>query len=119
MNIEKIHTFFLECDSVSIDTRKIESNSLFIALKGENFDANKFSTIALEKGAKYVIIDNKNFYVDRKTILVEDTLLTLQELAKYHRKYLGLPIIALTGSNGKTTTKELINSVLSKKYETK
>ncbi len=73
MNIEQIHTLFLECDSVSIDTRKIESNSLFIALKGENFDANEFSATALEKGAKYVIIDNKKFYVDRKTILVENT----------------------------------------------
>jgi len=119
MNIERIHNFFLQCDSVSIDTRNIKSNSLFVALKGENFDANEFSNIALEKGAKYVIIDNKNFYIDKRTILVVNTLLTLQELAKYHRKYLGLPIIALTGSNGKTTTKELIISVLLKKYKTK
>ena len=69
---------------------------------------------ALEKGAKYVVIDNKEFYIDERTLLVENTLHSLQELAKFHRNYLGIPIIALTGSNGKTTTKELIHAVLSK-----
>lgn len=91
---------------------------MFVALKGENFDANTFSKEALEKGAKYVIIDNPNYQIDERTLLVEDSLVALQELAKYHRSYLGLPIIALTGSNGKTTTKELIHAVLSKKYNT-
>jgi len=119
MNISHIHSLFLECNSVSIDTRKIEPGSLFVAIKGENFDANTFAKEALEKGASYVIIDNQIYYVDERTIVVEDSLVALQELAKYHRQYLKLPIIALTGSNGKTTTKELINVVLSKKFKTK
>jgi UDP-N-acetylmuramoyl-tripeptide--D-alanyl-D-alanine ligase len=119
MDIPSIHTLFLKCNSVSIDTRKIEPNSLFVALKGENFDANTFANEALSKGAAYVIIDNQNYYIDQRTILVKDSLIALQELAKFHRNYLKLPIIALTGSNGKTTTKELINVVLSKKFKTK
>ena len=114
-----IHGFFLKCNSVSIDTRKIEPNSLFVAIKGENFDANTFAKEAIEKGASYVIIDNKDYFIDERTILVENSLIALQELAKFHRNYLKLPIIALTGSNGKTTTKELINVVLAKKYKTK
>lgn len=119
MDISNIHNLFLKCSSVSTDTRKIASNSLFIALKGENFDANTFAKEALAKGASFVIIDNKDYYIDERTILVEDSLTALQELAKFHREYLKLPIIALTGSNGKTTTKELINVVLSKKFKTK
>ena len=119
MDISYIHNIFLQCNSVSIDTRKIEPNSLFVAIKGDNFDANTFAKEALEKGASYVIIDNKNYCIDHRTILVENSLVTLQELAKFHRQYLKLPIIALTGSNGKTTTKELINAVLSKKFKTK
>ena len=116
--IATLHSLFLNCSSVSTDTRKIEKDSLFVALKGENFDANTFAKEALEKGAKFVIIDNPNYKIDERTLLVEDSLIALQELAKYHRAYLGLPIITLTGSNGKTTTKELIHAVLSKKYNT-
>lgn len=119
MDISQIHACFLSCSTVSIDTRKIEKNSFFVALKGTSFDANTFAKEALEKGASYVLIDNKDYFVDEKTILVSNTLETLQELAKYHRNYLNLPIIALTGSNGKTTTKELFQVVLSKKYNTK
>jgi UDP-N-acetylmuramoyl-tripeptide--D-alanyl-D-alanine ligase len=119
MDIAHIHSLFLKCKSVSIDTRKIQPQSLFVAIKGDNFDANTFAKEALEKGASYVIIDNQNYVVDERTILVEDSLVALQELAKYHRQYLKLPIIALTGSNGKTTTKELISVVLSKKFKTK
>ena len=119
MDIKDIHSLFLKCKSVSIDTRKIEPDSLFVAIKGENFDANTFAKEALDKGAAYVIIDNSDYFIDRRTILVENSLIALQELAKFHREYLKLPIIALTGSNGKTTTKELINVVLSKKYKTK
>lgn len=119
MEIKEIHHLFLQCNSVSIDTRKIENNCMFIAIKGERFDANTFAKEALEKGASYVIIDNANYYIDERTILTEDSLVTLQHLAKFHRSYLKLPIIALTGSNGKTTTKELINVVLSKKYNVK
>ncbi|MEC4004589.1 UDP-N-acetylmuramoyl-tripeptide--D-alanyl-D-alanine ligase [Flavobacterium sp. SUN052] len=120
MTIPEIHNLFLQSNGVVIDTRKIISNSIFIALKGENFDANAFAQEALQKEASYVIIDNKNYYINDKTILVEDSLITLQELAKYHRKYLkNIIVIGLTGSNGKTTTKELIQVVLSKKYNTK
>ena len=116
--IANLHSLFLECSSVSTDTRKIKKNSLFVALKGDNFDANTFAKEALEKGAKYVVIDNPTYLIDNRTLLVKDSLIALQELAKYHRTFLGLPIIALTGSNGKTTTKELIHAVLSKKYNT-
>ena len=119
MNIASIHNLFLKCKSVSIDTRKIEPNSLFVAIKGERFDANTFAKEALRKGASFVIIDNEAYFIDQRTILVEDSLVALQELAKFHREYLKLPIIALTGSNGKTTTKELIAVVLSKKYKIK
>ncbi|OXA79976.1 UDP-N-acetylmuramoyl-tripeptide--D-alanyl-D-alanine ligase [Flavobacterium aquidurense] len=119
MNIQEIHNLFLQCKSLSIDTRKIEKDSIFFAIKGENFDANTFAKQALELGALFVIIDNESYLIDERTILVQNSLETLQELAKFHRAYLKLPIIALTGSNGKTTTKELINVVLSKKYKTK
>ena len=119
MDIKYIHSLFLKCNSVSIDTRKIESNSLFVAIKGDRFDANTFAKAALEKGASYVLIDDGSYFIDQRTIVVEDSLVALQELAKFHRDYLKLPIIALTGSNGKTTTKELINVVLSKKMNTK
>jgi UDP-N-acetylmuramoyl-tripeptide--D-alanyl-D-alanine ligase len=119
MSTEEIHNLFLKCSSISIDTRKIQPNSLFVAIKGEKFDANTFAKEALEKGASYVIIDNPSYYTDNRTILVQDSISTLQELAQFHRQYLKLPIVSLTGSNGKTTTKELIYAVLSKKYKTK
>ena len=119
MDINYIHNLFLKSSGVSIDTRKIEKGSMFVAIKGERFDANTFAKEALEKGASSVLIDNQNYYIDERTVLVEDSLLALQELAKFHRNYLKVPIVALTGSNGKTTTKELINVVLSKKFKTK
>lgn len=119
MTIAEIHRLFLECNSISTDTRKIENNSMFVALKGENFDANTFAEEALVKGAKYVIIDNPTYAVSDKTILVENSLTALQQLATYHREFLKIPIVALTGSNGKTTTKELIHVVLAKKFKTK
>jgi UDP-N-acetylmuramoyl-tripeptide--D-alanyl-D-alanine ligase len=119
MNIQEIHNLFLKCKSLSIDTRKIEKDSMFFAIKGENFDANAFAKEALERGALFVIIDNPSYLIDARTILVGNSLETLQELAKFHRQYLKIPIVALTGSNGKTTTKELINVVLAQKYKTK
>lgn len=119
MNIKEIHSLFLQCDSISTDTRKIEPDSFFIALKGDNFDANAFAEQAIALGAKYVLIDDESSKIRPQTILVKNCLETLQELAKYHRGYLKIPIIALTGSNGKTTTKELINVVLSQKFNTK
>lgn len=118
MKIEQLHTLFLECKGISTDTRKISQNNIFFALKGENFNGNIFAEHALNKGAKYVIIDEEKYRTSDKTILVDNVLKTLQVLSSYHRNYLNIPIIALTGSNGKTTTKELINTVLSKKYKT-
>ena len=119
MTIAEIHNLFLQSSGVVIDTRKIEPKSFFVAIKGERYDANTFAKEALEKGCSFVIIDNKDFYIDERTIVVNDSLTTLQELAKFHRAYLNIPIIALTGSNGKTTTKELIQVVLAKKFTTK
>ena len=119
IDIKSIHSYFLKCNSVSIDTRKIDSGSMFVAIKGDNFDANTFAKEALEKRASFVIIDNPDYFIDERTIIVKDSLATLQELAKFHREYLNIPIIALTGSTGKTTTKELIQVVLSKKFNTK
>ncbi|WP_028283801.1 UDP-N-acetylmuramoyl-tripeptide--D-alanyl-D-alanine ligase [Olleya marilimosa] len=118
MKIDAIHQLFLDCTSICTDTRKVKNNCLFFALSGEKFNGNSFANEALTKGAKYAIIDDAKFKTSHNTILVENSLKTLQELATYHREYLGLKIIALTGSNGKTTTKELINVVLSKKYNT-
>lgn len=118
MKINQLHLLFLKCKAVSTDTRKIKPDSLFFALKGENFNGNTFAKKALEAGAKYVVIDEKEYYQSKHTILVENVLESLQKLANYHRNYLKLPIIALTGSNGKTTTKELIHAALSQKYKT-
>ena len=118
MNIEALHKLFLKHPTACTDTRKITKDCLFFALKGENFDGNTFAKNAIEKGAKYAIVDEKEAALNESYIVVENVLKTLQELANYHRSFLGLKIIALTGSNGKTTTKELINSVLSKKYKT-
>ncbi|SOC80685.1 UDP-N-acetylmuramoyl-tripeptide--D-alanyl-D-alanine ligase [Salinimicrobium sediminis] len=118
MKIEKLHQLFLESSGVSTDTRKIDNNSIFFALKGENFNANDFAAEALKKGASYAVIDQDLPQEDDRLIRVEDSLKTLQELATFHRKHLDIPILALTGSNGKTTTKELIKAVLSKKYTT-
>ncbi|WP_060875081.1 UDP-N-acetylmuramoyl-tripeptide--D-alanyl-D-alanine ligase [Myroides odoratus] len=120
MNIQELYSCFTEADGIAIDTRNITPNSLFFALKGDNFDANEFAQEALDKGARYVIMDNPKLVTDRdKMFLVPNALQALQQLANYHRQQLGLPIIALTGSNGKTTTKELIKAVLSRKYNVK
>ena len=116
IKIEELYQYFLNCQSIVIDTRKITANSMFFALKGEKYDANKFAKDALKLGATYVVIDNNDYFIDDRTILVDDSLQTLQALAAYHRVQLNLPIIALTGSNGKTTSKELINVVLSQKF---
>ena len=118
MNIEQLYNLFKINQSISTDTRAIVKGSLFFSLKGDNFNGNKFAEVALKKGASYAIIDEEKYKLNDKMILVENVLVTLQNLATYHRKYLKLPIISLTGSNGKTTTKELINAVLSKKYNT-
>ncbi|KJD31547.1 UDP-N-acetylmuramoyl-tripeptide--D-alanyl-D-alanine ligase [Tamlana nanhaiensis] len=118
MNIAKLHELFLTCNSANTDTRKISQNDMFFALTGDNFNGNTYANKALSLGAKYAIIDDPEYNTSSACILVENTLKTLQALATYHRNYLKTPIIALTGSNGKTTTKELINTVLKQKYRT-
>lgn len=118
MNIDTLHTLFLTCDNISTDTRKITKNDMFFALKGEHFNGNTFAEQALKLGAKYVIVDEVKYNTSANIILVDNVLETLQGLATYHRSFLNIPIIALTGSNGKTTTKELINAAVSQKYNT-
>ena len=119
MNLASLHQIFLKSGGVSTDSRKIFPNCIFFALKGENFNGNLFAQEALDKGAYRVIVDEEAFHkTTGETILVGNSLLALQELARFHRKHLGLPIISLTGSNGKTTSKELINAVLSQKFKT-
>jgi len=115
---EHIYTLFLDHPLISTDTRKILPGSLFFALKGEKFDANTFAKRAIEAGAAYAIIDNPVYQINEKYILVDDVLTALQDLARHHRRQLSIPVIGLTGTNGKTTTKELINSVLSQHYKT-
>ncbi|UBM57757.1 UDP-N-acetylmuramoyl-tripeptide--D-alanyl-D-alanine ligase [Marinilongibacter aquaticus] len=116
MSIEELYTLFLKSSGVCTDTRKIEKDCLFFALKGGNFNGNAFAKEALAKGALYAVIDEKE-YKGADCLLVEDVLETLQELANYHRKQFDIPVFALTGSNGKTTNKELLKAVLSKKYK--
>jgi UDP-N-acetylmuramoyl-tripeptide--D-alanyl-D-alanine ligase len=118
MKIKNLHKLFLTCNSICTDTRTINKDDLFFALKGEHFNGNKFAEIAITKGAKYAVVDEEEYVINSDYILVDDVLNTLQQLARYNRKQLNLKIIALTGSNGKTTTKELINFVLQKKYNT-
>ncbi|MBY0536063.1 MAG: UDP-N-acetylmuramoyl-tripeptide--D-alanyl-D-alanine ligase [Chitinophagaceae bacterium] len=118
MTIASLYQIFLQYPNITTDTRKLEKDTLFFALKGPSFNGNNFAKAALEAGAAYAIIDEKEFYVNERTILVEDVLSTLQQLAKHHREQFTIPFIAITGSNGKTTTKELIHTVLSGKYKT-
>ncbi|MHA7832195.1 MAG: UDP-N-acetylmuramoyl-tripeptide--D-alanyl-D-alanine ligase [Flagellimonas sp.] len=118
MTMEELHALFLEHPTICTDTRKITENCLFFALKGPNFNGNAFAQEALDKGAAFAIIDEEDFKTSDKFVLCDNVLATLQQLAIYHRNRSNAKIISLTGSNGKTTTKELINSVLSKKYKT-
>jgi UDP-N-acetylmuramoyl-tripeptide--D-alanyl-D-alanine ligase len=118
MTIEQFYKIFLQHPIISTDTRKIEKGSLFFALKGDRFNANTFAEQALEQGAAYAIIDEVTYKKSDKFVLVDDVLTFLQNLSKYHRQQLQIPVIAIVGSNGKTTTKELIHSVLSEKFVT-
>lgn len=118
ISVTDLYKKFKECSGVSTDTRKIDENVLFVALKGPNFDANSFAEQALERGASYAVVDNPEYVTNDRILLVADGLKALQDLANEHRKHLNIPFIGLTGSNGKTTTKELINCVLSTKFKT-
>ncbi|WP_298488895.1 UDP-N-acetylmuramoyl-tripeptide--D-alanyl-D-alanine ligase [uncultured Maribacter sp.] len=118
MTIQELHQHFLDHKLVSTDTRKISKNSIFFALKGDNFNGNAYAKEALSKGAFLAIVDEKEYVNNKDIILVNNALTTLQQLANYHRNYCSAKIISITGSNGKTTTKELINAVLSTQYKT-
>ncbi|NBU90494.1 MAG: UDP-N-acetylmuramoyl-tripeptide--D-alanyl-D-alanine ligase [Flavobacteriia bacterium] len=114
--MEKLFKLFDNTNGVSIDTRTIQKDSLFIAIKGDKFDGNLYAEKAIEAGAKFAIVCNKSIANEINIFWVEDTLLFLQKLANFHRSKFNIPIIGITGSNGKTSTKELINVVLSQKY---
>ena len=118
MNIEKIYELYKASKGVNTDTRSIQAGQIFFALQGPNFDANAFAEKALQAGAAYAVINDAAYAKDERYIVVKDSLETLQALAKYHRQQFKIPFIAITGSNGKTTTKELLFAVLSKKYRT-
>jgi UDP-N-acetylmuramoyl-tripeptide--D-alanyl-D-alanine ligase len=118
VTVEKLYDLYKQHPVICTDTRKITSGCLFFALKGENFDANQFAEVAIKAGAAYAIIDSEAYKKDDRYLMVEDTLTTLQDLATYHRNQLKIPFIGITGTNGKTTTKELVNSVLSQHYRT-
>jgi len=117
MKLDELYRIFLEHPHVTTDSRKIGEGSIFFALKGENFNGNSFAKTSLDKGAAYAVIDDENYATDERTILVDNVLRTLQDLARLHRQKSGIPILAITGSNGKTTTKELVASVLSRKFK--
>jgi len=116
--ISEIYHAFLKSHTVSIDSREIFQGAIFFALKGENFDGNAYAEQALKNGASVAVIDSEKYYKeDNRYVLVENTLKALQQLALYHRKKFFIPIIGITGSNGKTTTKELVKTVLSEKFD--
>lgn len=118
MQIEQLYTIYKNFPLISTDTRNIKQDSIFFALKGANFNGNAFADQALANGAKYVVIDEIEYVKGDQYILVSDVLEALQELAKYHRKQLDIPVIGITGTNGKTTSKELLYAVLSQKFKT-
>lgn len=118
MDISELYQIYLQHPVITTDSRDCPEGSIFLALKGASFDGNKFATAALEKGCAYVIIDEPEYAVagDNRYILVNDCLTTFKELAREHRRHFDIPVVGITGTNGKTTTKELVSSVLSEKY---
>lgn len=116
MIIENLHQLFIQSSGICTDTRNIVKDSLFLALKGDSFNGNKFAVNAIEEGCRYAIIDEEEYNVHTNCILVDNVLKTLQDLAHFHRMQFNIPVLGITGSNGKTTSKELIGAVISKKY---
>ncbi|MBX2899625.1 MAG: UDP-N-acetylmuramoyl-tripeptide--D-alanyl-D-alanine ligase [Cyclobacteriaceae bacterium] len=118
MQLLQLYQRFLQAGKISTDTRQIIPGSVFFALRGDKFNANEFAAQALEKGAAYAVIDEAQYATDARCIVVDEVLATLQALARHHRSQLKIPVIGLTGSNGKTTSKELVQAVVSKKFKT-
>jgi UDP-N-acetylmuramoyl-tripeptide--D-alanyl-D-alanine ligase len=116
MKTEQLYDLFRESAGIATDSRTVSKDQLFFALWGENYNGNKFASEAIEKGASWAVVDDQ-LYESEKTILVDDCLLELQTLANYHRKQMNIPVIAITGTNGKTTTKELLTAILAKKFK--
>ncbi len=114
---EDIYALFRECAGVTTDSRKVSRGDMFFALKGDNFDGNKYASSALDAGAVWCVVDDPSAVISERCLLVEDALSSLQDLAREHRRVLGIPILAITGSSGKTTTKELVSRVLSRKFK--
>ena len=119
MNIKKLYELYRQHPVVTTDSRDCPEGSIFIALKGASFDGNKFAAAALEKGCSYAVVDEKEYCVegDERYILVDDCLTTFKELAREHRRQFNIPVVGITGTNGKTTTKELVSAVLAEKYD--
>ncbi len=116
MDIEKLYAIYQKCSGVSTDTRTLQAGSLFFALRGEKFNGNLFAQVALEKGAAFAVVDEASVAADHRYVVVSNSLEALQQLAGYHRGQLSIPFIGLTGSNGKTTSKELVSAILARKY---
>lgn len=118
VTIEALYNIYLQHPNITTDTRQIKTGDLFFALKGPSFNANQFAQKALDLGAAFAIVDDPEYAINDKILFTGDVLVTLQQLAKHHRKTLKIPVLAITGSNGKTTTKELVHAVLSSQYKT-
>src|ERR1043165_7473812 len=118
MKMEELYEVYLRYPSIQTDTRKLQKDDLYFALKGPNFNGNAFAQKAIEGGAAYAVIDEAQYSIEGKTILVSDALQALQQLALRHRRQFNIPFIGITGSNGKRTTKELIHAVLSTSFKT-
>ena len=116
MTIKELYRIYKQHPCITTDSRDCPAGSIFLALKGDNFDGNKFAGQALEKGCALAIVDEKEYAQDERFILVDDGLQTFKDLAREHRRQFNIPVIGITGTNGKTTTKELVKAVLSEKY---